>query len=310
MPQAPTGPGGWNFARFASATPAYNATLSDEEHAKMQAGFRDVLGEERLRVPKAENEKKAGAQRRGPLPPDWLRGSGEYWGSLGLWTAAAAVSVVEEMVGSDSGPDSGGIEEFQERVREIVEITFEAALEQGQSAEEIGSARRAEEKDSVAIPDGLSLPIFLIVSPSAVASVLSRTREEKPGATSPRWRSGAPFLLAVAVAEAKGIEDDEEADGLVGRGGKKGWFKLVFRVAAEVLVDELRPVFEEHITTLGKLTRFVQRTEVTEDVLAGGDGQGAGDEDGLDAYGGPACFSPLAWDATVSREPILCIHGE
>ncbi|KAL5041308.1 hypothetical protein BDW71DRAFT_212237 [Aspergillus fruticulosus] len=137
MPQAPTGPGGWNFARFASATPAYNATLSDEEHAKMQAGFRDVLGEEgvaemargiwqeQLRVPKADNEKKAGAQRRG------------------FWTAAAAVSVVEEMVGSDSGPDSGGIEEFQERVREIVEITFEAALEQGQSAEEIGSARRA-----------------------------------------------------------------------------------------------------------------------------------------------------------------------
>jgi hypothetical protein len=31
------------------------------------------------------------------------------------------------------------------------------------------------------------------------------------------------------------------------------------------------------------MTRFVQRAEVTEDVLAGGDGQGEADEDGLDA---------------------------
>ncbi|KAL4738097.1 hypothetical protein BDV11DRAFT_216246 [Aspergillus similis] len=330
-------PPDWNFARFARATPADNATLSDEERAKMQAGFRDVLGEdgvaemarvvwqEQLRVMKAEKEKKDNAGRA-PPPPEWLKtwrkryqGPGKNWGFVGLWTAAA-VSAAEGMVDSDSG--SGGVEEFQRRVCEIVEIPFEAALEQGQSAEEVENARRMfeirwdwlddEEKkggrevskaedlsntelverlraryrsmqESGSIPHGQSLPIFLVVSPSAVTSVLSCTGEEKPGTTSRRWRSRAPFLLAVAAEEEQGVEEDEEADKLVGRGGEKDWFKPIFRVAVEVLVDELWPVLDEQITTLGKMTRFVQRAEVTEDVLAGGDGQGETDEDGLDA---------------------------
>lgn len=326
-------PPGWNFARFARATPADNATLSDEERAKMQAGFRDVLGEEgvaemarvvwqeQLRVMRAEKEKK-----NTPPPPEWLkiwrkryRSSRKNWGFVALWTAAA-VSAAERMVDSDSG--FGGVEEFQRRVSEIVGIPFEAALEQGQSTEEVEDARKAfeirwdwleneEEKkgsreveaedmsntelierlrvryrsiqESGSIPHGQSLPLFLVVSPSAVTSVLSCTGEEKPGTTSRRWRSKAPFLLAVAAEEEQGIEEDKEADRLVGRSGEKDWFKPVFRVAVEVLVDELWPVLDEQITTLGRMTRFVQRAEVTEDVLAGGDGQGEADEDGLDA---------------------------
>jgi hypothetical protein len=39
-------PPGWNFQRYAHATPADNASLSDEERAKMQAGFREALGED------------------------------------------------------------------------------------------------------------------------------------------------------------------------------------------------------------------------------------------------------------------------
>ncbi|KAL4757211.1 uncharacterized protein BDW70DRAFT_143725 [Aspergillus foveolatus] len=334
-------PPGWNFARFARATPADNATLSDEERAKMQAGFRDVLGEEgvaemarvvwqeQLRVMRAEKEKKDTAGRAPAVaapPPEWLktwrkryRSPRKKWGFVGLWTAAA-VSAAERMV--DSGSSSGGVEEFQRRVSEVVGIPFEAALEQGQSAEEVEDARKAfeirwdwldneEEKKggrevkaedmsntelierlraryrsiqkSGSISHGQSLPVFLVVSPSAVTSVLSFTSEEKPGTTSRRWRSRAPFLLAVAAEEEQGIEEVEEADRLVGRGGEKDWFKPVFRVAVEVMVDELWPVLDEQITTLGRMTRFVQRAEVTEGVLTGGDGQGEADEDGLDA---------------------------
>ncbi|KAL4812078.1 hypothetical protein BDW67DRAFT_170747, partial [Aspergillus spinulosporus] len=283
-------PPGWNFERFARATPADSATLSDEERAKMQAGFRDVLGEEgvaemarvvwqeQLRVMRAERETKDNAGRAPPAPPappEWLkiwrkryRSPGKNWGFVGLWTAAA-VYAAERMVDSDSG--SGGVEEFQRRVREIVEIPFEAALEQGQSAEEVENARKEfeirwdwldneEEKKggrevkaedisntklierlraryrsiqkSGSLSHGQSLPVFLVVSPSAVTSVLSCTREEKPGTASRRWRARAPFLLAVAAEDEQGIEDDEEADRLLGRGGQNDWFKSVFRVAA------------------------------------------------------------------------------
>ncbi|PLB37693.1 uncharacterized protein BDW47DRAFT_106640 [Aspergillus candidus] len=124
---------------------------------------------------------------------------------------------------------------------------------------------------------GLFLPIFLVVSSSAVASVLSTSEsgDEKVRTTSPRWRTGAPFLLAVAATEDQGVvsdDNDQEA------GGEKDWFKSVFRVAMEVLVDELWPVVEEQMTTLGRMTRFVQQAEVTEDIPILID-----EEDGLDS---------------------------
>ncbi|KAL4782684.1 hypothetical protein BJX76DRAFT_368978 [Aspergillus varians] len=318
-------PPGWNFARFASATPADNVALSDEERAKMQAGFRDVLGEygvaemarvvwqEQLRVMEAEKEakreKEDGLKQPVPPPPNWLRawrrryqGQGGSWGFVGF------------LIGTGAGSGAAA-EQFQERVQEIVEIPFEAALKQGQSAEEIGEARRGFEtrwvrvdeeeepraedghidllerlraryrsmQESGTLPNGLSLPIFLVASSSATVSVLSTSGAgEKPGTTSSHWRSGAPFLLAVALEKEQGVvDDDEEIDKLVGRGREKDWFKPVFRVAVEVLVDELWPVVEDQITSLGRMTRFVQRAEVTEDVLpvAGDDDN----KDGLDA---------------------------
>ncbi|RDW84000.1 uncharacterized protein DSM5745_04326 [Aspergillus mulundensis] len=329
-------PPGWNFARFASATPADNATLSEEERANMQAGLRDVLGEEgvaelarvmwqeQLRAMRAEKEKKAvaagtHAQRRVPPPPAWLeawkkmyKDSGKRWGFVCVWTDAA-VSAAE----GKAGPGSGGVEEFQDRVREIAEIPFKAALEQGQPAELIEDARKTfeirwaqlddnKEKDMGntnlverlraryhsmqepgSIQQGLALPVFLVVSPSAVASVLS-TSEEKPEATSSGRRSEAPFLLAVAAEEEQDVvDDDEEANVPVGRRADKDSFKPVFRVAVEVLVGELWPVVEEQITTLDKMTTYVQGADVTEHALPIHDDEeceGAGqDEDALDA---------------------------
>ncbi|PKY00614.1 hypothetical protein P168DRAFT_313393 [Aspergillus campestris IBT 28561] len=317
-------PPGWNFTRYAHATPADNATLSDDERAKMQAGFREVLGEEgvaemarvvwleQLRLMRVEK----GRRPPPPPPPDWLRvwrkrcqgqkgqGQGKNWGVVVFWTAGAVKRVVDY---EDAGGE--GVEGFEERVQQIVEIPFETVLDQGQSAEEIDEARRSfairwvrvadddgdeskageEIQENVLVErlraryhsmqeqdSGLFLPIFLVVSSSAVASVLSTPEagDEKVGTTSPRWRTGAPFLLAVAATEDQGVvsDDDQEA------GGEKDWFKPVFRVAMEVVVEELWPVVEEQITTLGRMTRFVQRAEVTETVPTVID-----EEDGLDA---------------------------
>ncbi|KAL4904229.1 hypothetical protein BDW74DRAFT_155327 [Aspergillus multicolor] len=316
-------PPGWNFARFASATPADNATLSEEERAKMQAGLRDVMGEEgvaelarimwqeQLRAMRAEKEKKAVAA---PPPPAWLgtwrkryKDSRKSWGFVCIWTNAA-VSAAEE---------SGGAEEFQNRVRELAENPFRAALEQGQPAELIEDARETfeiqwvrlenleKEKDISdtdlverlraryhstqepgSVQQGLALPIFLVVSPSAVVSVLS-TSGERPEATSPGWRSGAPFLLAVAAEDEQGaVEEDKEVNETAGR-REVNSFKPVFRVAVEVLVGELWPAVEEQITTLEKMTTYVQGADVTEHALSTRDDEeheGAGeDEDGLDA---------------------------
>ncbi|RYP60325.1 hypothetical protein DL769_008157 [Monosporascus sp. CRB-8-3] len=319
-------PPGWNFDRYAHATAEDNAALPDDERAKMQAGFRDVLGEdgvaemarvlwqEQLRVKKLEeaaslsslpSSSAQGQRRRLPPPPDWLktwrkRYRGQPWGFVAFRTATATATI---MTNSD-------VEEFQTRVREIVEIPLDAALEQGQPADEVAEARStfeirwveveeeepeettAEEghsrhdivvadpverlraryramRESGSLPPGLSLPIFLCASPGAVTSVLSTSpggdnNGKKPETMSPRWRPGAPFLLAVAAEEERGPADDE-ADDSVGGGGEKDWFKPVFKVAAEVLVEELWWVVEEQITSLGKLMRFVRGAAVTDD---------------------------------------------
>lgn len=332
-------PPGWSFNRYARATDEDDAALPDDERAKMQTGFRDILGEdgvaemarvvwqEQLRVKKLEeaassslsSQGQRGLRRPDP-PPEWLktwkkRYKGQPWGFVAFRTATATNVTNLDM------------EEFQTRVPEIVETPLDAALEQGQPADEIAEARRtleirwidleeqgerAEEAkeeeghsrpdvvvlhpierlrakyramlNSGSLPPGLSLPIFLCASPGAVASVLSTSpggdsQEQKPGIASPRWRSGAPFLLAVAAEDEQGLTD--EADDSVGGDGEKDWFKPVFKVAAEVLVDELWWVVEEQVTSLGKLTRFTREAAFTNDASASGE-EHSRDDDGLD----------------------------
>ncbi|RYP35491.1 hypothetical protein DL766_002502 [Monosporascus sp. MC13-8B] len=290
-------PPGWSFDRYARATAEDSAALPDDERAKAQAGFRDVLSEdgvaemarvvwqEQLRVKKLEEAASSssllssssaqGQRRRLPPPPDWLktwrkRYQGQPWGFVAFRTATATATTA---TGSD-------LEEFQTRVREIVETPLDAAWSKGsrparsprrgarsRSVERLRARYRAV-RESGSLPPGLSLLIFLCASPGAVASVLSASaggdkNGKKQGTTSPRWRSGAPFLLAVAAEEERGLTDDE-ADDSVGGVGERGWFKPVFKVAAEVLVDELWWVVERQITSLGKLTRFVREAAVTD----------------------------------------------
>jgi hypothetical protein len=168
-------PPGWNFQRYAHATPADDAALSDEERAKMQAGFRKALGEdgvmemarvvwqEQLRRMKLEKESSSAAtasssssaqkqQQQPPSPPpDWLKtwrkraggDGGGAWGFVAFCTSSAVAAMPESDVAK-----------FHTRVREMAEIPIQKALEEeGQPADEIAEARRSFEIRWVEVDD-------------------------------------------------------------------------------------------------------------------------------------------------------------
>lgn len=336
-------PPGWSFDRFVRATSEDNLALPDDERAKMQAGLRDVLGEdgihemvrvvwqEQLRRKKLEEQEAAAASStpvaREPLPtPDWLKPWGKYyrgqaWGFVAFRTAAATAAMTT---------GSSTVEQFERLVQEIVEIPFDAALEEGHSAEEIAEARKTFEirwvevedegqqgedgkeaeqtqsegasveklraqyrtlRDSGDLPSGLTLPLFLSVSPEAVKSILAtlpsgEASGSKPTTASLRWRAEAPFLLAVPAEDARGPVDDDEEAGDSTQDGERSWFKPAFRVAAEVLVDELWWIVERQIIALHRLLRFVREATLSDDLPAARTEQSAhvpgNDDDGRD----------------------------
>jgi hypothetical protein len=171
-------PPSWNFQRYAHATPADNAALSDEERAKMQAGFREALGEdgvvemarvvwqEQLRRMKLEKESSSAAtasssssvqkqqqqQQRPPQPPpDWFKtwrkraggDGGGAWGFVAFCTSSAVAAMPESDVAK-----------FHTRAREMAEIPIQKALEEeGQPADEIAEARRSFEIRWVDVDD-------------------------------------------------------------------------------------------------------------------------------------------------------------
>jgi hypothetical protein len=173
-------PPGWNFQRYAHATPADNAALSDGERAKMQAGFREALGEdgvgemarvvwqEQLRRMKLEKESSFATtasssssaqkqqqqqqqQRPPPPPPDWLKtwrkraggDSGGAWGFVAFCGSSALAAMPESDVAK-----------FHICAREMAEIPIQKALEEeGQPTDEIAEARRSFEIRWVKVDD-------------------------------------------------------------------------------------------------------------------------------------------------------------
>ncbi|CAG9990105.1 unnamed protein product [Clonostachys byssicola] len=283
-------PPGWNFHRFVHATAEDTEALPDDERAKMQAGFRDILGEdgvhELARVVWQEQqrlEQQASPSPRPTLPtPDWLKAwkrhyRGRPWGFVAFRVGGANLD----------------FEEFKSRIERIVELPFDAAVERGHLADEIAEARSTFEirwvdvgdgfrdgvegdsdrlnatdpverlrakyralRESDGFPPGLHLPLFLCASTDSIASVLQMRPSSQPGIDSPRWRPGAPFLLVVAAEDEQGPVDDEGIEPI--DGGEQTWFKPVFKAAAEVLVEALWGVAERQITSMRNLTRFVR----------------------------------------------------
>ncbi|KAH6845742.1 hypothetical protein B0I37DRAFT_313182 [Chaetomium sp. MPI-CAGE-AT-0009] len=99
------------------------------------------------------------------------------------------------------------------------------------------------------LPAGLSHCLFLCASQEAVDSVTSLDEDELPTLESVPWRPTAPFLLAVSTDANPGLEEGHE---------EREWFKPVFKVAAETIVDELWPLVDSGGMPLRRITRHVK----------------------------------------------------
>ncbi|KAL3292533.1 hypothetical protein RB213_014182 [Colletotrichum asianum] len=270
-------PPGWNYDRYRYATHADIAELSGGELLKMQAGLRDVLGEDgvgRLAMHVyEEQQRESGAddKENAPryFPPNWLkhwseRHKGQTWGVVAFRTA--------------SYDDPQRWEAFVKEVGRTVDIPFQRAVEEGNvpeaSMESIEEARSKfeirwiedvaladESADELrarfddlkpVLPAGMSDKVFLVASDEAVASVLDLEEAKRPTTKSKWWRPSAPFLVVVAVDPDPGLEEGHE---------EREWFRPVFKVAAEVVVEELLWLLDSDIMPLRRITRSVKGLE-------------------------------------------------
>jgi len=104
------------------------------------------------------------------------------------------------------------------------------------------------------LPAGLSQNVFLWISSDVVESILGNDDDTaaaevpQPSLTK-RWRPSAPYVLAVAADADPGLEEGHE---------ERRWFRPVFKVAAEVLVDEFWWLLDSNMMPLRRITRGVK----------------------------------------------------
>ncbi|KAI0117448.1 hypothetical protein F4814DRAFT_287467 [Daldinia grandis] len=219
------------------------------------------------------NTTKADTSKAVLAPPDWLRiwrkhFHGQRWGFVAFRAAC---------FGGDN--DNDRWTKFQEQVKRIVELPFARAITQAQEkgvllpddfdearakfeiqwVEEVspngGTLTTTANTDSLRakyaalrpnIDPGLCWDVFLCASSEAVESFENNasTTDE----TSDFWRAQAPFLLAVSAHSDSGLGEGHE---------ETVWFKPVFKIAAEVLVESLFAVLDMG-TPLRRITRTIQ----------------------------------------------------
>ncbi|KAH0427785.1 hypothetical protein CcaCcLH18_09491 [Colletotrichum camelliae] len=267
-------PPGWNYDRYRHATHADIAELPEDELLKIQAGLRDVLGDagvERLAMHVYEEQQlESGTDAKESVPeyfpPNWLkhwsrRHESQTWGVVAFRTT--------------SYDDPERWEAFVEEVGRIVDLPFQRAVEEANVPEEsMKSIQEARSKFEIRwiedaalanesvedlrarfdrlnpdIPAGMSDKLFLVASDEAVASVLDLEETERPTTKSKWWRPSAPFLLVVAADPDPGLEEGHE---------EREWFKSIFKVAAETMVEELLWLLDSDIMPLRRITRGVK----------------------------------------------------
>ncbi|EXF78324.1 hypothetical protein CFIO01_00319 [Colletotrichum fioriniae PJ7] len=282
-------PPGWNYNRYRHATADDVTSLPVDELLKMQAGLRDVLGEEgvgQLAMHVFE-EQQHDAERPGDestaettkdleveyIPPNWLkhwkkRHEGQTWGMMAFRTACY--------------DDQERWEIFVQQVQRIVQIPFQRDadgadvpeyFEDAESKFEIrwvedpalASATADDLRDKFDnmksdLPAGLSEKVFLVASSAVVASVLDLGEGDRPTTKSKWWRTSAPFFLAVAADTDPGLEEGHE---------EREWFKPIFKVAAETIVEEFWWLLDSDIMPLRRITRSVRGLEGLADAETG-----------------------------------------
>ncbi|XXH02562.1 hypothetical protein Hte_008939 [Hypoxylon texense] len=277
-------PPGWSFARFRTATREDLAALPADELARMRAGLRHVLGEdgvgrlaqhlfqEQQQQQQQQQQRQSRRKVEGssssssPSPsssplrdliaPNWLkhwsrRRKGQAWGFVGFVAAGEARRA-----------------ELEEEVRRIVDVRFDGAgseLPECRDARTKFEIRWVEDDGAIAadadalreryaklrpdLPSGLAQELFLCATPEAVDSVLTPDTADRPAALPKWWRADAPFLVAVAADSDPGLEEGHE---------ERGWFRPVFKVAAETLVEELWWLLDSGIMPLRRITRYTR----------------------------------------------------
>ncbi|KAL8282892.1 hypothetical protein RB597_010243 [Gaeumannomyces tritici] len=312
---------GWNYQRYSNATTEDILGLAPGELLKMQAGLRDVLGEqgvvamarhnfarslptaeEAMATPNVEagrrcsdgalmsdafeghaqgSEAVQGAPEEAvcvDIPPNWLRlwvkrHEGEPWGFVAIRAACYGGEGEEE-------EEEARWARFKEAFGKMVEVPFDWAAKRTSSGEAVARGRAAFEVRWVedpalqgaemdvlrrkyqelfpSLPGGLKHPIFLCATPEVVESVLSAAASsDPPTADSRRWRRGAPYVHAVAASRDCGVEDEHE---------ESAWFRDVFRVAVEVVADELWWLVGSGAMPVRRITRGVKGVGVPADV--------------------------------------------
>ncbi|KAI8160343.1 hypothetical protein K4K49_010254 [Colletotrichum sp. SAR 10_70] len=263
-------PPGWNYDHYRHATHADIAELPEGELLKMQAGLRDVLGEdgvERLAMHVyEEQQRQSGADTKESVPeyfpPNWLK----HWSERHKGVVAFRTA---------SYDDAERWEAFTKEVDRIIEIPFQRAIEECNVPEKsMGSIKEAMSKFEIRwiedaalasesadelrarfdnlksdLPAGVTDKVFLVASDEAVTSVLDLEEAERPTTKSKWWRPSAPFLLVVAVDPDPGLEEGHE---------EREWFKPIFKVAAEVMVEKLLWLLDSDIMPLRRITRNVK----------------------------------------------------
>ncbi|KAL2879275.1 hypothetical protein SGCOL_005401 [Colletotrichum sp. CLE4] len=271
-------PPGWNYDRYRHATPDDVASLDVDELLKMQAGLRDVLGEEgvgQLAMHVFEEQQRDAEKSTADsttetakkteadyMPPNWLKHwkkchEGQTWGMVAFRTACY--------------DDQERWETFAKQVHRIVKLTFQRdadgidAPEYFKDAEAkfeirwvedpaLASAPAEDLRDRFDVmksdlPAGLSEKVFLVASSAVVASVLDLGEGDRPTTKSKWWRTAAPFFIAVAADTDPGLEEGHE---------EREWFKPIFKVAAETIVEEFWWLLDSDIMPLRRITRSVR----------------------------------------------------
>ncbi|KAI0536381.1 hypothetical protein GGR58DRAFT_514611 [Xylaria digitata] len=264
-------PPGWPFERFRAATMEDLEQLPPDELVKMQAGLRDVLGEDgagRLAQRLFQEQKKRKASESGAkepsssvsIVPNWLKHwekcrQGQPWGFVAFRAACYE--------------DETRWTEFKMEVQRIIDNQFERVTITGSETPRFKEAREnftirwIEDDASIIlnadvlrgkynelrpnVPSALSQELFLCATPESVDSVLTTDTSDRPTADSVWWRASAPFLVAVAADDDPGLEEGHE---------ERDWFQPVFKVAIETAVDELWWIVDSDIMPLRRLTRY------------------------------------------------------
>ncbi|KAI0965940.1 hypothetical protein F4678DRAFT_484652 [Xylaria arbuscula] len=264
-------PAGWNFDRFSKASSLeLLQELPGGEYSKLQTGIQEALDEPtrrrlsgylvQLARKKIVDEQATGTlaalqAQTNPVTSDWLRQwtrrhRDRGWGFVVVKTATPASTVTEDASAAKAKLELRWIED--------------PALD-GQTDPDMLRDRYSQIRPS--IPSGQSQDVFLVASKDAIASVLDddndqKTDEAAPFTNLPPWRSKAPYILAVSADEDLGLEEGHE---------EREWFKPVFRVAAEVLVDEFWHLLDLDFMPLGRITRNIKGMGLNGQVLAIGD---------------------------------------